>query len=225
MNIAQPLNEQEIDELNHLLTQQTNGAKTMNISELDGFLTAIVVGPDSVMPSQWFNRIWGEESVPTFEDDSMLEHVFTLSIRHMNGIAYILQNAVDEFEPIFEEEKRGNEWCLSVGNWCSGFVKGMSYHMEAWSSIPEALSERLKWVLTFATPRGRERLKGYDPEEVERERHKVTPLIKDIYLFWLAKKPYQELNRAVVHQGNKVGRNDPCPCNSGKKYKKCCGLN
>ncbi|WP_245439754.1 SEC-C metal-binding domain-containing protein [Microvirga aerophila] len=23
----------------------------------------------------------------------------------------------------------------------------------------------------------------------------------------------------------KVGRNDPCPCGSGKKYKKCCGLN
>lgn len=25
--------------------------------------------------------------------------------------------------------------------------------------------------------------------------------------------------------GNKVGRNDPCPCGSGKKYKKCCGTN
>ena len=24
---------------------------------------------------------------------------------------------------------------------------------------------------------------------------------------------------------SKVGRNDPCPCGSGKKYKKCCGLN
>lgn len=26
-----------------------------------------------------------------------------------------------------------------------------------------------------------------------------------------------------VRQGPKVGRNDPCPCGSGKKYKKCCG--
>jgi SEC-C motif-containing protein len=26
-----------------------------------------------------------------------------------------------------------------------------------------------------------------------------------------------------VHQGPKVGRNDPCPCGSGKKYKRCCG--
>jgi SEC-C motif domain protein len=29
--------------------------------------------------------------------------------------------------------------------------------------------------------------------------------------------------KQVVRQGPKIGRNDPCPCNSGKKYKKCCG--
>jgi preprotein translocase subunit SecA len=28
-----------------------------------------------------------------------------------------------------------------------------------------------------------------------------------------------------VTRGKKVGRNDPCPCGSGKKYKKCCGVN
>jgi preprotein translocase subunit SecA len=28
-----------------------------------------------------------------------------------------------------------------------------------------------------------------------------------------------------VTKGKKVGRNDPCPCGSGKKYKKCCGVN
>ena len=30
-------------------------------------------------------------------------------------------------------------------------------------------------------------------------------------------------NKTVKHEGEKVGRNDPCPCGSGKKYKKCCG--
>ena len=29
--------------------------------------------------------------------------------------------------------------------------------------------------------------------------------------------------RTQRHDGPKVGRNDPCPCGSGKKYKKCCG--
>ena len=33
------------------------------------------------------------------------------------------------------------------------------------------------------------------------------------------------MNRTVVNEGPKVGRNDPCPCGSGKKYKNCCGRN
>ena len=34
-----------------------------------------------------------------------------------------------------------------------------------------------------------------------------------------------EVNKTVVNEGPKVGRNDPCPCGSGKKYKNCCGRN
>ena len=33
------------------------------------------------------------------------------------------------------------------------------------------------------------------------------------------------MNKTVVNQGPKIGRNDPCPCGSGKKYKNCCGRN
>ena len=32
-------------------------------------------------------------------------------------------------------------------------------------------------------------------------------------------------NKTVVNEGPKIGRNDPCPCGSGKKYKNCCGKN
>ena len=32
-----------------------------------------------------------------------------------------------------------------------------------------------------------------------------------------------EVNRTVVREEPKIGRNDPCPCGSGKKYKNCCG--
>ncbi|MDO5387616.1 MAG: SEC-C metal-binding domain-containing protein [Clostridia bacterium] len=33
----------------------------------------------------------------------------------------------------------------------------------------------------------------------------------------------QKKSTTIVHEGPKIGRNDPCPCGSGKKYKKCCG--
>ncbi len=35
----------------------------------------------------------------------------------------------------------------------------------------------------------------------------------------------QRLSTTVVNEEPKVGRNDPCPCGSGKKFKKCCGAN
>ena len=34
-----------------------------------------------------------------------------------------------------------------------------------------------------------------------------------------------EYSQTVVNEGPKIGRNDPCPCGSGKKYKNCCGKN
>jgi SWIM/SEC-C metal-binding protein len=35
----------------------------------------------------------------------------------------------------------------------------------------------------------------------------------------------RKLTPPVRHVEAKVGRNEPCPCGSGKKYKKCCALN
>lgn len=40
------------------------------------------------------------------------------------------------------------------------------------------------------------------------------------------KELYKEQKKSgTIVKGHKVGRNDPCPCGSGKKYKKCCGKN
>ena len=33
----------------------------------------------------------------------------------------------------------------------------------------------------------------------------------------------EEPSHAPIQKGDKIGRNDPCPCGSGKKYKNCCG--
>ena len=53
--------------------------------------------------------------------------------------------------------------------------------------------------------------------------HEIATFKKDDGLWFFfdgeAPKPTQ-----VIRNGPKVGRNDPCPCGSGKKYKKCCAL-
>lgn len=50
------------------------------------------------------------------------------------------------------------------------------------------------------------------------------PQWKDIFTEEKLKTLYREQkNSGTVRKGKKIGRNDPCPCGSGKKYKHCCG--
>jgi len=49
-------------------------------------------------------------------------------------------------------------------------------------------------------------------------------VVRSIYRVSLVKKEPPRKKQAVI-AGKKVGRNDPCPCGSGKKYKHCCGRN
>ncbi len=50
------------------------------------------------------------------------------------------------------------------------------------------------------------------------------PQWKEIYSEEELKKFYKEQKESTtIRKEKKIGRNDPCPCGSGKKYKKCCG--
>lgn len=70
-------------------------------------------------------------------------------------------------------------------------------------------------------------LKGHTPEEVfAKEREHLQPLPSSSVQFPLASPPaVSSMNHNVYsfETKQKIGRNDPCPCGSGKKYKKCCG--
>ena len=53
------------------------------------------------------------------------------------------------------------------------------------------------------------------------------PMWDDIFDEEKKKELYLEQKKSgtVRREGKKIGRNDPCPCGSGKKYKQCCGKN
>ena len=40
---------------------------------------------------------------------------------------------------------------------------------------------------------------------------------------WLKQEEFLAMQRQIRHETQKVARNEPCPCGSGKKYKRCCG--
>jgi SEC-C motif len=74
-----------------------------------------------------------------------------------------------------------------------------------------------------------ELLDFYQPEQME-ERAKARAAEAEKKLYWgfddaSVPKGYAVAESGAVIRTEKVGRNDPCPCGSGKKYKKCCGAN
>ena len=75
--------------------------------------------------------------------------------------------------------------------------------------------EFVKWLNKLHNNTRMWLLKGHTPEELfEEERKHLQPLSKN--------NKDGSVGEQTVVKGEKVGRNDPCPCGSGKKYKKCC---
>jgi hypothetical protein len=70
----------------------------------------------------------------------------------------------------------------------------------------------------------------YYPEAIdERQREKSEREKEEENLYWggeekKAPSGYEVTAGGVIHNLQKVGRNAPCPCGSGRKYKKCCGI-
>ena len=70
---AQPLTDAEFDRLAEVLRRC--GAKhAMNMEMLDGFLAALICGPETVPPSEYLPKIWGDE--PAFDSHSVVHSPF-----------------------------------------------------------------------------------------------------------------------------------------------------
>jgi uncharacterized protein YecA (UPF0149 family) len=122
-----------------------------------------------------------------------------------------------------------------VSQWSRGFIRGHSWLEESWDEyLPEELEDELgSLALTlsfFASQRLAERyLAECGTDEISlvdmaKTFRKVFPDAMAGYAH-LGRSIHQALMEHQSHQPKKVGRNEPCPCGSGRKYKKCCGAN
>src|SRR5438128_7313973 len=87
-SLADPLTDDEIEELETFLLSDITSDETLTLSGLDGYLTALAIGPVTVAPSHWLPGVWGPtpEHAPEFESLEQAQRVLGLVMRHMNGI-------------------------------------------------------------------------------------------------------------------------------------------
>lgn len=228
--LQQPLSEDEIQTLARFLDERVLERDGMSFEMLDGYLTAVISGPDMILPSEWLPPIWSgednsEDDAGVFESQAEGEAIFDLIMRHYNHIAGVLAQGGAEFEPwVGEIELEGGEFAAFAQEWALGYLRGIGLREEAWDELlsdPDWTGD-LEALDLLA--------RGPDDEETGAEvatQEQRDTLIDDMIGFALDAHDYwleQRLKPATVRRSEpKLGRNDECRCGSGKKYKQCCG--
>src|SRR5579863_7589541 len=108
----------DLDALGEYLLSDQAPDDSMGLSDLDGFLTGLVVGPELIPPSEWLPVIWGGEE-PKFQSEAEMKTVLGTIIGRYNEIAACFNNYPDEFDPIFWEGPEGD---VIASDWAGGFL-------------------------------------------------------------------------------------------------------
>ena len=222
-----PLTDAELGRLSDFL-KSCKGGNAMSLEELDGFFSALIAGPEPVMPSEYNREVFGGEMSEAVEFASLDEaqEILNLMMRHWNTIASTLYKGKIHVPLIFEDENGE----LHGNDWARGFMRGMHMRHEGWSELvnDEEHGGCLVPMMMLYHEYDEDPEMRPDPITPDK-REQVIALMAagliEAYKYFREEResdlgvPAPESRRSTP----KGGRNDPCPCGSGKKYKKCCG--
>lgn len=187
----------------------------MLLSDLDGYLTGLILCAEIVPPAEWLPVVWGGIGAgPPFDDPLDVQDFEAMLVARYAEIARDL--ARGKFRPFFEVDPRNGDVLWDV--WIEGFAMAVALRPEAWAAVDDAAFVYLGTLVEIADDssdlRSDEINALYDAAAGE-----IPARLTALYA-WRERQgvPVVETTVPVA----KVGRNDPCPCGSGKKYKKCC---
>jgi uncharacterized protein len=222
--LDQSLTDAEYDRLEAIL-RGLPGESAMNLEEMDGFFAALICGPVTVPPSAHLNEIWGGGPGP-IATEAELREFLNLAMRHWNWIARALASPDLVFNPrlVIEDDEaipRGNRWAR-------GFLRGVGLRPEAWDEIfdDEDRFAILLPVLALAHENDPDlELRSWKtPPGPELRKEVLAGLSVATQSLWdYFRSGSSRTSVRAPATRPKIGRNDPCSCGSGKKYKRCCG--
>jgi yecA family protein len=213
------LSDSEIRWLDGFFNSDHLALDSLTLEQLDGFFTALAIGPVRVPPSEYFKVVWGGggHARPDYDSLEQAQFVEDLLSRHWNTIATRLDAMFPPDLLIYpaplEEKGKG---------WAEGFTMGIDLRQKEWGPIFKH-KDAGTFVWTILALIAEEY--DFEAKPITREERAqilaMLPLsLLGIAAFW--KNP-TSLSRHEPARSEKIGRNQPCPCGSGRKYKKCCG--
>ena len=222
-----PISDEEEDELAEFVESLSGGR--FDFPKFHGLLTALAVGPVLFSPSEIVQVILQNSKAeqPTINDFSQSEKILELIARLQNEIVFDLDAEI--FEPeSFEREHPSGEIYPDTFSWCEGFLVGINHDVQVWKKWYND-SRRKKAIYAIEAAGNRKfRAEGIDfetPEKMWALYGVIEHLVPLMRCFWRLDSGLDEILGAGTPATTepKVGRNAPCPCGSGKKFKHCCG--
>jgi len=218
-----------LKQLDHMLADLPLESEAMLLSQLDGFLAGILVCPELIMPSEWLPKVWGDEvGMPAFENTDEAQKLFDLIMKHYNTLISDLQHS--QYQPIFDIDTRNDDILWEM--WIEGFDQAVKMRPDTWQSIYDDSDDEAEMaigtLLTLAEIAEGDQAIELEAEVVDQLTANAPDLIAncvDRLHAWRLSKQSPISSSTEQYDYGKVGRKAPCPCGSGKKYKKCCGLN
>ncbi|HEY4530097.1 MAG TPA: UPF0149 family protein [Luteimonas sp.] len=236
------LDEARIERLADLLDRRAVPFKGLNLEALDGFLTALAVSPSHVPPEEWQPVVWGGKP-PRWDGEEEARGVEELLMGHFNmcvaRVRHDDSDLPDHLAPLMwlpeDPELTGEDALhedeLDVGaDWAQGFFSAVMLREAEWDAWLDAHD----WIEDIFDALDRlasgEAINPDDPtaEAMPVDYRERLGIVIDIagMMADLNHHRVEALTpRTPIRADDGPGRNEPCPCGSGKKYKKCCGLN
>lgn len=205
--------------LMELLDDKSEAHNTMRCDEVQGFMMALLSGPDALNPTNWLPEILGEESLFDAKERTEIERLV------MAMAADMRMKLNEKILPDlwFYEDEAGNP---DFYTWCNAYLYALDIVPTDWfEAVDQEEFEDLFYPIMalggiYDDEENGEVILHLNEKELTQLESDLPHVLLDIYWYWQAiiNKP-----QTVRREGEKVGRNDPCPCGSGKKYKACCG--
>jgi uncharacterized protein len=201
-------------------------------------LFAVACAPELVKPSEWMPFVFGEHEAEyaSFEEAQAIIGELMALYNLVNGAVFENRAALPP-DCRFRADTLANlEDDAPIAQWSRGFLRGHLWLEEVWDAyLPGEIDEDYVLMLMALSFFASKRLaEAYCAETGGRAISEMAETMRDVFPEAMA--GYAQLGRSIQRivmeeestasepaVSNKVGRNEPCPCGSGRKYKKCCG--
>lgn len=209
--------------LAELLDAKAENGNTMRCDEVQGFMMALLSGPDALNTAEWLPEVLADEASFSEEEKREVENlVLSWAVSMRESLV------AGEVPELYLYEDEAEEGGTDFYTWCNAYLYALDVVPTDWfdTAADEGFEDLFYPIMALGgiydeEDDGKTIITLTDKELTQLEAEMPHTLLA-IFRYWqsIINKP-----QTVRREGDKIGRNDLCPCGSGKKYKACCGKN